>query len=153
MNPRSASFPMWNSVLLPKSSAEFGVYCGTAVKINVRHSGVCEMPGRTNLHRTYITSRSSKTVLPSVKSGSAVEPNGASSVFPTPSPQVFPTGADCVAPQHLSNESPDIPSDNARRGGTTLQESHFPAQSCCPLSIVLHAGTLHAASLTRHVIS
>ena len=33
MNPRSASSPNWNAVLLPKSSAEFGVYCATGVNI------------------------------------------------------------------------------------------------------------------------
>ena len=33
MNPRSVSSPNWNSVLLPKSSAEFGVYCATGVKV------------------------------------------------------------------------------------------------------------------------
>ena len=32
MGPRSVSSPTWISVLLPKSSAEFGVYCATGVK-------------------------------------------------------------------------------------------------------------------------
>ena len=32
MNPRSASSPKWNSILLPRSSAKFGAHCETGVK-------------------------------------------------------------------------------------------------------------------------
>ena len=37
MNPPSASSPKGSSVLLPRSSAEFGAYCETGVKISGYH--------------------------------------------------------------------------------------------------------------------
>ena len=54
---------------LPRSSAEFGAYCATGVKINVGDLAASEMPRCNDLLRTHKSIGSLKKVLSIVKYG------------------------------------------------------------------------------------